>query len=86
MAWLCVLLVALTAGVGAFCWRDVDRTSYTVSLHKKLALVYANSARPAEAARHLHEALALQPNDAEAQKELEMLQRGRAAPNPAAKP
>ena len=81
-AWLCVLLVALTAGLGAFCERNVDRRSYTVSLHKKLALVYANSARPAEAALHLHEALALQPNDAEAQKELQMLESGRLKSNP----
>ncbi len=77
LAWLCVLLVVVFAGMGVFRWHDLDRTSYTVSLHKKLALVYANSTRPAEAALHLHEALALQPNDAEAQKELQVLESGR---------
>ncbi len=80
IAWLCVILAALTTGLGAFCWRDVDRTSYTVSLHKKLALVYANSARTDDAALHLHEALKLQPNDTEAQKELQILESGRLKP------
>ena len=73
LAWLCVLLVALTVGLSAFCWRGVDRTSYAVSLHKKLALVYANSGRTSDALIHFRAALALQPGDIEAQKSVEIL-------------
>lgn len=74
LAWLVVLIIALTLGIGAFCCRGLDRTSYTVSLHKKLALVFANAGRTPEALGQLQAALRLQPGDAEAQKEIEILQ------------
>ena len=74
LAWVCVLLVAVTVGMGAFCWRGVDRTSYAVSLHKKLAVVFANSDRTPDALVQLQAALRLLPGDAEALKEMEILQ------------
>jgi hypothetical protein len=74
LAWLCVLMLALVVGIGAWAWRGTNRVSYAVTLHKKLATVYANSARPADALVHLRVALRLQPGDAEAQKELETIQ------------
>ncbi len=73
LAWLCVLLLALTVGIGAFCYRGVDRMSYAASLHKKLAMVYANSGRTTDALIHFRAALALQPGDVEAQKSVEIL-------------
>ncbi len=74
LAWSCILLIAGVAGVGAFCMRDINRLNYAVALHERVAVYYAKAGRNADAAVHLHEVLRLKPDDAEARKELEILQ------------
>ena len=74
LAWVGVLLVTSSVGMGAIGWRGIDRTSYAAGLHKKLAVVFASSGRMPDALVHLQAALRLLPGDAEAQKEMEILQ------------
>lgn len=73
LAWLFVLIVAITALLGAVCWRNFDGNEYAVMLHKKLAVDFASAGHPARAELHLREALWLWPDDAEAKKELGLL-------------
>ena len=86
LAWMCVLIIAATAAIGAAAGHDVDRTSYAASLHKQLAVAYANSGRMADAALHLHEALQLQPGDESARKALEVLEPANPPPTEPARP
>jgi len=74
LGWVCVLLIAIAAGVGAFSLRETNRVNYAISLHERLALYYTKGGRNADATIHLREVLRLKPDDAQAQKELEILQ------------
>jgi len=70
LAWLLILLSGLTALFGVWCWRNFDSTEYSCTLHKKWAAEFTSVGHPGRAELHLHEALWLQPDDAEARKEL----------------
>ena len=72
--WLLVLLVMLTALLGAWCWRDFGSAEYAASLHKRWAVDFADVGHPGRAEIHLREALWLRPDDADAQNALADLQ------------
>ena len=87
LAWLLVLLTALTALAGTCCWRNFDSVEYSVALHKKWAVGFVTAGHPGRAALHLREALWLRPGDAEAVKELGLLkERGLTEPLPGKAP
>ena len=48
--------------------------NYAISLHERVALYFTKGGRNADAAVQLREVLRLKPDDAQAQKELEILQ------------
>lgn len=72
--WLLILLMALGALAGTWCWRGLNATDYTIALQKYWGAQWASAGFPGRAELHLREALWLRPNDAEAQKELSLLQ------------
>jgi hypothetical protein len=72
--WLLVMLSGFTALAGVWCWRGLDATEYTIAVHKRWAADFASSGHPGRAELHLREALWLQPDDAEARKEIGILQ------------
>ena len=72
--WLLVLLVTLTALLGAWCWRDFGSAEYAAALHKRWAVDFADVGHPGRAEIHLRESLWLRPDDADAQNALADLQ------------
>ncbi len=73
-AWLLILLMALVALAEVWSWRDVNATEYALALQKYWGVQWASAGFPGRAELHLHEALWLRPNDAEAAQELGILQ------------
>ncbi|HTB86053.1 MAG TPA: hypothetical protein VK742_20575 [Candidatus Sulfotelmatobacter sp.] len=74
LGWVCILLIAVVVGIGAFSLRDINRVNYAIALHERVAVYYTKAGRDADAAVHLREVLRLKPDDAEARSELEVVQ------------
>ncbi len=72
--WLLVLMVVLLALAGVWSWRSFNAAEYACALHKKWAVEFSAVGHPGRAELHLREARWLQPDDAEARKELGILQ------------
>ena len=82
LPWLLILLLALTAIAGAVCWRNFNSNEFSFRLQVDWAVRYADHGHPSRAELHLREALWLQPDNAQAQKELAILQAGPHEPLP----
>jgi hypothetical protein len=70
---LFILWVALFLLAGVWSRRNFNSADYSRSLHKKWAAEFVAEGRPGRARVHLHEALWLQPDDAEARQALTIL-------------
>jgi hypothetical protein len=86
LPWLLILLFTLPVLAAAICWHNFDGNTFSFGLQIDWAVRYASHGHPSRAELHLREALWLQQDNAQAQKELAILQAGPHEPLPEKNP